>query len=526
MPISVVARTVASATGTTSISWPSGHQVGDIGILVVQTSNQPASLTSSGNFQYLGGIGTGTAGSSASVRMDVWWARATSASMGSTGINDAGDHVTVMLTTYRGCIDNGEPYDTDIGPLFNVKTSASTTTTWPATTTTVGKSWPIWIAVNNKDSATIAWQSASNTVFGNIGTTNTATHGQSLYGLGGQILHVWNQMTGTGADAGTSTGVTTAPMNTSQLDATCVLVLIEERNQSKSDGDTGSSTESQTVTALVKPTGDTGTGTEAATQAISTRPTQADTGTGTETQTVTALVQPTGDTGQFTESQTVTALVQPTGDTGTATETAKAINTAIGDDAGQFAESISPLAVKPTQADAVTGTDTAKVTATAPTAADGFSWSETGQGGSVVLDGDAAGPTTETARLTIRPAQSDTGKGTDVAVFSARVFGTDAGLGTDTSTVDVQADADTGTGTDNAYKSISGVLDVPRLLTVSQEDRRHVVEKESRTRTIHADGRRAAFGKDLDPRGALAHRDGRTVGVKQEIRWYTVRRER
>ena len=489
MAISKVGATGGENISPFSVAWPAGHQVGDVAILIVETANQPASLATPAGFTYIGGSGTGTGGLSTASRIDVWWCRATSTSMSSVGIGDSGNHQVALMVTFRGCVATDEPYDTNVGfPMATPGTSNSTT--WGPVTTTYGNSWPIWLAVNGKSSGAAAWTSANHSTLGSL-ASNVQTYASGFTGNGGQCMAVWSSAA---FSAATSTGTLTSSMSSSEVQASGTLVLIEARDESKSDGDTGSSAESQSITATRPVTADTGTGTEATAQSVTVKPTQADTGTGTESQSITATTPTAADTGTGTEAQSITALIKPTGDTSTATDTALAINTAIGDDAGQFTESTSPLAVKPTQADTGTGTETSLITGTPPATGDIGTATENAVGGSSVPGADASSPAGEGNAVTVK--SGDTGQGTDNAVFAAKVFGSDSALGVDAAPAGPVGN-DTATGSEFAFVFIEGVGVIGnRVARVARESRRLRPVRDPHTYQVMPENRLRIFGRD------------------------------
>jgi len=76
------AGTAAAATNNITVAWPT-HQIGDIGLLIVETANQAVTLSTPAGFVEVTNSpqGTGTAGGTTATRLSVFWARATSGSM-------------------------------------------------------------------------------------------------------------------------------------------------------------------------------------------------------------------------------------------------------------------------------------------------------------------------------------------------------------------------------------------------------------------------------------------------------------
>lgn len=499
MAISFVQWNQTSSTASVSAPWPT-HVADDICIMVVETANQPPVLTTPAGFQHIGGIGIGAAGglsSSTGTRMDLYWCRATSSSMPSPTVSDdGGDHVGVIMFTARGCTTVGEPYDTSMGPVFDTKTTASTTTTWPTTSTTKANSVPVFLAVNPRDAGTAtSWiEPLNNTpVYGNMISYYFA-HGWTA-GNGGQFLGLFPPPLATPG----SVGVTTAKLNTSLPDITAVLVLIEVPNLLEVSGsDAGSGADAASVKSDV-PATDTSAAAEP-TPTIAVRPIE----TGAVTESARVIVAPTDLT-----STTETAGVRysaTVSDMAAAVDDAAASSRVDAIEAGQFTESawvtvraseaatggdvVVPMDIDLVAQDTIGATD-----AGAPR----FSSPDTAQG-------------TDASRLTVKPI--DVGAATDAALLSVRQAGQDVATGTDSARVIVYATTDEASSTDGAFIFIEGVgvvgARVVRVLTENRkllcarvvhggvkqilaERRVRVLERESRTVPIATPSRQRAI---------------------------------
>lgn len=173
--------------GTLSPAWPA-HQAGDIALLLVQTSNQVVTETTSGWVEVPNspqGIGTG--GAADATRLTVFWKRADSAAEANAGLSDSGDHQIAQIVTFRGCIATGNPWDVTAGDT----STSSATVTFPNVTTTVPNALLVCVYAWGNDSAdpgvnqTGGWSGSSTplTRRGLAGTV-TGTGGGFAYGTG------------------------------------------------------------------------------------------------------------------------------------------------------------------------------------------------------------------------------------------------------------------------------------------------------------------------------------------------------
>lgn len=136
LPVFQALGTFQANVGAVTVAWPA-HLTNDIGILIVETANEAVVLgTNSADWTQLTSSpqGTGTAGGTAATRLTAFWSRATSAAMGSVGINDSGDHNMAVIFTVRGCVLSGNPINVTAG---DVQATADTSIEVPGATTTV-----------------------------------------------------------------------------------------------------------------------------------------------------------------------------------------------------------------------------------------------------------------------------------------------------------------------------------------------------------------------------------------------------
>lgn len=106
LPTYVGSGTFGASASTLQPAWPAAaRQANDIALLVAESENQTISLSDPQGFAEVAGSpqGTGTAGSTGSTRLSVYWRRLTSASDTAPTLGDPGDHVTGQLHVFRGC---------------------------------------------------------------------------------------------------------------------------------------------------------------------------------------------------------------------------------------------------------------------------------------------------------------------------------------------------------------------------------------------------------------------------------------
>lgn len=102
--------TPAGSTGVISPAWPV-HQAGDVALLFIETANQPVTFSNAAGFTEVSGSpqGTGPSGNTVATMMSVFWARATSSSMGAPTTNDPGNHAYGVILVFRNVVESGDP---------------------------------------------------------------------------------------------------------------------------------------------------------------------------------------------------------------------------------------------------------------------------------------------------------------------------------------------------------------------------------------------------------------------------------
>jgi len=168
LPYYVATGTATSSVNAISVSWPT-HQIGDLGILAIETANQP--ITTVSGWTYIGGIGVGTAGDTTAVAVNVFYRVATSSSESAASVADSGNHTLGVITTYRGV--NGTVLDGSVG---TGTTASGTSVAASSITTSYANSLVIAVAASGTDTSTPQFSSFTNSNLSSIGIrTNVAT---------------------------------------------------------------------------------------------------------------------------------------------------------------------------------------------------------------------------------------------------------------------------------------------------------------------------------------------------------------
>jgi hypothetical protein len=207
---------INSLTGAQAIAWPT-HQTDDIGLLVIETSGDGATLniTTPTGWQAVPGSPVTDLATTAGSKLQVWWKRAASASEGAVTVPDSGDHQTARIFTFRNCIATGNPWDVT---TTGNKTTASTTATVPAVTTTVADTLITMIVSRPNDNASTIHFGVP--VNANLTGLGEAGEGAGTPGNGGGFVVSY----GVKATAG-NTGTSTMTKIASTTDTYMVIAL-------------------------------------------------------------------------------------------------------------------------------------------------------------------------------------------------------------------------------------------------------------------------------------------------------------
>jgi hypothetical protein len=120
------ASTIASGTGSVTITYPTGYAANDILVLALEGANQSnaqahTNLTNN-NWIRVANTNTvfGTAAAAQAVKLDIWWRRVTSNTNTAVSIVDFGDHTMTVMVAYSNCVTTGDPWDTGTAAGMNV----------------------------------------------------------------------------------------------------------------------------------------------------------------------------------------------------------------------------------------------------------------------------------------------------------------------------------------------------------------------------------------------------------------------
>jgi hypothetical protein len=205
----------ASGLGALSVSWPSSHMADDIGLLVVETANEPIATPSGWTPVTNGSQGVGTAGSLTATGLQVFWKRAASGAEAAATAADPGDHWVGMIYTFRGCIATGDPINVSAGDAS--ADVDSTAVIIPGATTTVNNCLVVALASWQTDIATAQQSGETNA---SLSSLIERDDGGTVNGNGGGFSVV----TGVLAVAGTY-AATTATLATASRQARVSLAL-------------------------------------------------------------------------------------------------------------------------------------------------------------------------------------------------------------------------------------------------------------------------------------------------------------
>jgi len=128
-----VGTAIASTGASVNVAWPT-HLTNDIGLVVIETSGNSATLTPPTGWVAIPGTPVTDVATTAGSKLHVWWKRAASNAESSVATGAATDHIVARLYTFRGCITTGNPWNVT---TTGTKTTASTTATVPALVTTL-----------------------------------------------------------------------------------------------------------------------------------------------------------------------------------------------------------------------------------------------------------------------------------------------------------------------------------------------------------------------------------------------------
>jgi MSHA biogenesis protein MshQ len=199
--------TAVGANAAIAPAWPP-HTTNDIGLLLCESANENITLTTANGFAAVPGAtqGTGTAAGATSTRLQVWWARATSAAMAAPTVADPGNHVYCRIVTVRGAIASGNPWEVVAG---GTKGTASTSVSMAAVTTTIQNTLIVHAVAHNIDNAGAQFSNVANA---NLSGLSEDADAGSTAGNGGGIA-VWDGVLSTPGNTGSTTATVGSSVN-------------------------------------------------------------------------------------------------------------------------------------------------------------------------------------------------------------------------------------------------------------------------------------------------------------------------
>ncbi len=206
------AGAIAASTVAVSPAWPT-HAINDIALLFVESSGcDAATLSTAAGFAAVTNSPQATWGgtcffpSPTGTRITVFWARATSTSMGAPTVADPGNHVYARILTYRDVISTGDPWDVTGG---GVKAAASTSVTVTGVTTTVPDTLIVQVVASDTGSGAQAFSAQTNANLTSI--TERSDAGTTAGNDGG--FGVWDGIKATAGATGDTTATVTSSIN-------------------------------------------------------------------------------------------------------------------------------------------------------------------------------------------------------------------------------------------------------------------------------------------------------------------------
>lgn len=201
-----------NGTGNVSPAWPT-HAVDDVALLFCEAQgDQPIALGTPAGFVEVTGSPQATG---ADTKLAVFWARATSTTMGTPTVTDPGNHVHCQILTYRNVITTGDPWNVTGG---GVKATASTSVTVTGVTTTVDAALVVQAISRQNDAGGAAFSAQANA---NLNGLLERVDDGTNSGNGGGISVTDGVMVAAGA-----TGDTTATV-TNSINAFLTIALVQ-----------------------------------------------------------------------------------------------------------------------------------------------------------------------------------------------------------------------------------------------------------------------------------------------------------
>lgn len=228
LPVFQAAGTLEAGIAALPVPWPA-HEQGDIALLFVQTANEAVTLSDAQGFVEVPDSpqGTGVAGAAGSVRLAVFWCRATSDAMAAPTVADSGNHQIARILTFRECVRTGNPYDVTAGDTG----ASNTAVTIPGDTTTRPDCLVLAIVADAIDLGGARFSGAANASLANL--TELVDSG-STSGTGGGISVVAGSKTSAGA-----VNATTGTLSSASAQARMLIALVGRQAGSEPGHDGG-----------------------------------------------------------------------------------------------------------------------------------------------------------------------------------------------------------------------------------------------------------------------------------------------
>lgn len=171
---------IGATSASTNRSWPVGYAVGDLAIILQQTSNQSVATPPTGA-TFVAEIGAGTPGAANATLLSVYYKYATSLSEPAITTYNPGDHQLTGFLVFRGCAASS-PIDAS-----NTGTGTTTSISLPGLTTMGTNRLVLHIVADGADLSSVnrysAWTNAdlaAVTEIAEAGTTSGTGGGMGM----------------------------------------------------------------------------------------------------------------------------------------------------------------------------------------------------------------------------------------------------------------------------------------------------------------------------------------------------------
>jgi hypothetical protein len=231
-PYLVAVGAEAAGTGNISPAWPSGHQAGDIGLLLVECNgNQNANLGTAAGFA---AVSNSPSVQGANTRLTAYWCRATGSSQSAPTVTDPGDHAYGVILVFRNCKTTGDPWNITGA---NQQGSATTSISVSGVTTTVPNTMVLACSARANDQAgdqIVDWTNANLAQMAELFGGGTTQGGGGGIGVAGGVKVAAGA---TGASTATGPSATYAHMMIALEPSTNGLLIAPSDNIAASGAD-------------------------------------------------------------------------------------------------------------------------------------------------------------------------------------------------------------------------------------------------------------------------------------------------